>query len=357
MILCRVILLSLLSFAFEDASAFSTAGHQRSNTVGVFTLSKSLHPTVLPGTGLRRPKNDRSSRVERKAMEGEDSKMDAKVAGRKKRLTMGYKLASFAYVASTVVSLLTWGGISSSSLYYVLGGGPVTAAVVLYILEGAASNDRLNSETYKRLNLATIAFSLVQLAMPTNGLPLMSRLAFKVPGLLGFVNGIKGYGYGCLGWDKSEAKSVVLKDFTGGIGSTIQGMTVLKPKSAGYFLGTLMLGSMSLIKAKELATMWLVPSASPTPATVLSVFVRLSKMARLGFMATIMYTLKDASDRDRLSGTTFVQLNYLAAAAFASITFYLLPTWGNLSSNGQILLAAGLSAMTLWKGFNGKKKK
>ena len=67
-------------------------------------------------------------------------------------------------------------------------------------------------------------------------------------------------------------------------------------------------------------------------------------------MTTVMYTLKDASDRDRLSGTTFVQLNLLAAAAFLSISLYLLPTYGTLLSNAQILTTSGLFAMTLLKG-------
>ena len=72
-------------------------------------------------------------------------------------------------------------------------------------------------------------------------------------------------------------------------------------------------------------------------------------------MSTIMYTLKDASDRDRLSGTTFVQLNFVAAAAFLSIFLYLLPTHGKFLANTQILTAGGLFAVTLFKGLTSKK--
>lgn len=283
--------------------------------------------------------------------------MEKKVAGRKKRLTMGYQLASWAYATAALISLVSWGGVTSSSLYYVFGGGPLTAAAILHILKGAATHDRLGSDTYKRLNLAVIAFSLVQLVIPTGTMPWPSRLAFKVPGFLSFVNGIKGYGYGCLGWDKSKETKTALTDFTEGVKSTLKGMTVIKTKSIGYVIGTLIMGSMSLLKSKELATILLFPSPTEAPASILTIFTKLSKMARLGMVATIMYSLKDASDRDRLGGTTFVQLNFLAAAAFSSIGLYLLPTWGTASSIAQVVLVSGIAAMTLFKGIVNKKPK
>lgn len=227
----------------------------------------------------------------------------------------------------------------------------MTAAVILYILKGAAIHDRLGSDTYKRLNLAVIAFALVQLAIPTGTLGLSLALALKVPGFLSLVNGIKGYGYGCLGWDKAKEMTTVLVDFKEGVQSTLKGMTVIKAKSVGYIIGTLIMGSMSLIKSKELAALLFFPSVTDTPATALMIFTKLSKMARLGVVATIMYTLKDASDRDRLSGTTFVQLNFLAAAAFSSIAFYLLPTWGTgAASIGQVVVVSAIAGMSFFKG-------
>ena len=90
--------------------------------------------------------------------------------------------------------------------------------------------------------------------------------------------------------------------------------------------------------------------SSAETATYFSISTRLSKLARFGLMTTVLYTLKDACDRDRLSGTTFVQLNFVASAAFLSIALYLLPIYGKLSSNGQVLIAAGLSLMTFLNG-------
>jgi hypothetical protein len=58
-----------------------------------------------------------------------------------------------------------------------------------------------------------------------------------------------------------------------------------------------------------------------------------------------------------LSGTTFVQLNFVAATAFLSIFLYLLPTYGKFSSNAQILAASGLCAMTFSKAVTNLKAK
>lgn len=361
-------------FLFRGTNGFSAVPLSLSLSPGRLSISslEMAPPSTIattPGPVLlfARPNNSNTNNPRRRnhrsrlaaneegentaADEASAAAMDKKVAGRKKRLTMGYQLASLAFAASALFSLVAYGGVTSSSLYYVLGGGPLTEAAVLYILKGAAVHDRLGSDTYKRLNIATIAFCIVQLVIPTGTMPWPNRLAFKVPGFLGLVNGIKGYGYGCLGWDKSKPTSAVVADFQQGIRSTLAGMAVVKPKSAGYLLGTLLTGSMSLIKSKELATMLLLGASSATeaPATALSIFVKLSRMARLGLVATIMYTLKDASDRDRLGGTTFVQLNGLMSAAFSSIALYSLGT-GSMATVGEVVVVSGIAAMTLFQG-------
>jgi len=218
-------------------------------------------------------------------------------------------------------------------------------AVILYILKGAAVHDRLGSDTYKRLNLAIMSYAFIQLLIPTGSTSL------KLPGLLAFVNGLKGYGYGVLGWDKAKETSTIVTDIKDGVVSTMKGLATIKAKSLGYMLGTLLLGSMSLLKFKELCS----SAMTLPPLTTAETVTRLSKLARFGLMTTIMYTLKDASDRDRLSGTTFVQLNFVAAAAFLSISLYLLPTFGAAFPNAQILVACGLCAMTLWKGLTSKR--
>lgn len=307
-------------------------------------------------SSMRAPVTDRGISVERSLSnlmatkedgEGTDEEaVDNKIAGRKKRLKIGYQVASMSYVATCLLCLLWWGSLSASAFYYAVGGGPLNMAVILYILKGAAVHDRLGSDTYKRLNITVMAYALIQLLIPTKALGWPASASLKIPGFLALVNGLKGYGYGCLGWDKSKDSSVVLTDIKGGVQSTLKGLVTVKAKSLGYMLATLMFGSMSCLKLKELCTM-----SFSTADTVL----RLSKLARFGMMATIMYTLKDACDRGRLSGTTFVQLNLMAATAFLSISLYLLPTYGSLLANTQILIAVGLFAMTLFNGLSNRK--
>jgi len=295
-----------------------------------------------------RATKEESEEVEEETSDADET-IDNKVAGRKKRLRLGYQAASIGYVLTSLFGLFSWGSLSASAFYYAVGGGPLNMAVILYILKGAAIHDRLGSDTYKRLNIAVIFYALTQLCIPTGALGWPGSTALKFPGFLAFVNGIKGYGYGVLGWDKSKDASTMLTDTKEGIQSTVKGLTTVKAKSAGYILGTLLLGSMFCLKLKELCTMASFSSAETV--------TRLSKLARFGLMTTIMYTLKDASDRDRLSGTTFVQLNFVAAAAFLSISLYLLPTYGKFLANTQILTATGLFTMTLFKALTSKKAK
>jgi len=337
-----------------SSSSFRVVSSTRNpvNSGSVFiprTLSNNLRATKEEGEG-----------AEEEVDKAETTPVDKTLAGRKKRLTMGYQLASMAYVGAflfTVSSLIKINELSASLyfFYYVFGGGPLSLAVVLYILKGAASDDRLSSDTYKRLNLAVLSCALVGLAIPTGTMGWAKRMSFKVPAFLALVNTIKGYGYGCLGWDKSKDMSTVLTDVKDGIQSTLKGLTVVKAKSAGYVFGTLLLGSMFCLKLKELGTILFVSSAAT--ATYLSVFTRLSELARFGLMTTIMYSLKDASDRDRLSGTTFVQLNFVAASAFLSFAVFVSPNFGKLFAvtNIPVLVASGLSAMTFFKGLSNRK--
>jgi hypothetical protein len=111
-----------------------------------------------------------------------------KLAGRKKRLIMGYQLSSFAYLAASSFHLIKGG---NNFLYYIFGGGTFTVAGILYILKGAAQNDRLGSGTYKRLNLSIIFYAFVQQILPAMGLGLSGKLFFKGPAILTLINGIK----------------------------------------------------------------------------------------------------------------------------------------------------------------------
>ncbi|KAL3917763.1 MAG: hypothetical protein SGILL_004558 [Bacillariaceae sp.] len=278
--------------------------------------------------------------------------MADKVAGRKKRLQMGYKLSSSIYMVASLLHLLRR-GFYSWSLYYVFGGGTFTMAMLLFILKGAASanGDRLSSDTYKRLNLSVIAYALLQLLLPVSGW--IDRLFFKLPALLAIVNGIKGYGYGVLGWDKAKEKSAIITDIKDVFTSSVKSLTSYKysKESIGYVIGTAFVGAMGVVKVMELFKTVLFPGAEAANKSMM-ILSRVSRIARLGLMTSIMYTLKDAADRGRLSGTTFVQLNYLMTAAFLTMTFYLSP----LGPTPLGTISGGLSVLTLYNGVTQEKK-
>jgi hypothetical protein len=298
--------------------------------------------------------------------------VDEKVlAGRKRRLRLTYRASSLVSLTASLLHLLLLvdrgGGVhgsSSSLLYDVFGGGMFTLAVVTSVLAGAASHDRLSSDTYKRLNLAVLVSALLQLLPPlvggggaaaaaaALGSPSSAwssglRQLLRLPALLmALVGAIKGYGYGVLGWDKSNnGRGVFVTDLRGGIRSTVRCLTTVvraKPSSMGYLFGTLLLGSLALVTGCEMlfrsflhfsssssstAAAGGIGGAATTAAAAAAAtssmggFSRLSiRASRLWLMASVFLTLKDASDRDRLGGTTFVHLNYVsAAAAFATM--------------------------------------
>jgi hypothetical protein len=57
-----------------------------------------------------------------------------------------------------------------------------------------------------------------------------------------------------------------------------------------------------------------------------------SAVARLFMISTMIYSLKDAAERDRLTGTTFIQLNIMVGA------------WALLVALGQAIYPLGFAA-------------
>ncbi|EJK53703.1 hypothetical protein THAOC_26802, partial [Thalassiosira oceanica] len=47
-----------------------------------------------------------------------------------------------------------------------------------------------------------------------------------------------------------------------------------------------------------------------------------ARLNRLVLLSLMSYTLKDAADRDRLGGSTFIKLNFLSAVGFAINAIY-----------------------------------
>ncbi len=227
-----------------------------------------------------------------------------KLEGRKKRVIGGYKILAAAYGFFGFIML----GLTKNPFY---SSGPLLAAGISYILIGAAENNRLSSDTYKRLNLALIEYGFVGFMA---GICMKLNLMWKIGCFIAFVNSIKGYGYGLKGWELAPASAK--DDLINGMKANFKSMLrIPNMKSLGYSAATLTVGYLKLAKLVEVMKL-MVGGSAYTLGT------RLFSLSRLMITTIVLYTLKDAADRDRLEGTTFIELNALAFLCFATWAVY-----------------------------------
>lgn len=224
-----------------------------------------------------------------------------KIAGRKKRVKAGYQIIT----ASRFLLALFFCRLGKPFF----GVGPFLQAGIAYILKGAAENDRLSSDTYKRLNLAVFQFGLISLLA---GIKMKTNPILAILSIIAMINSVKGYGYGLKGWELRPA--CAKEDLLNGIKSNLSCMTKISNiKSAGYWAATVAMVSMTAAKAYEALNLFMVSSGNS-----FLLGTRLFRLAKFTLFSVIMFTLKDAADRGRLEGTTFVELNLMAAVSYAS---------------------------------------
>lgn len=249
-----------------------------------------------------------------------------KLAGRKKRVIGGYKIGSVAYGLFALIMLIT-----TRQPFY--SAGPLVTSGVSYIMIGAAENDQLKSDTYKRLNIALIEYGLVGFIA---GMTMKLNVAWKFACFVLFVNSIKGYGYGLKGWELGKA--CAKDDMISGMKYNLKAMfKIPNIKSAGYLAATLTVGVLKLRKLAE------VLKISRTGGGSYILGTRLFSLARMMVLTIVMFTLKDAADRDRLEGTTFIELNALASISFALWAAYLSsPIFGIFSAFTTINMVSSI---------------
>lgn len=254
-----------------------------------------------------------SDKIPAEKMEALQNKAD----GRKKRVLWGYRATAIAYL---FYCQRYFAAKAIRPFAVQVSSGYVLAAGLAYILASAVQGDRLASCTYKRLNLVLLEFGLVGIlgwGLVKFGATVSEFSPLLVPPLLATINGIKGYGYGVLGWDKSGGASV-LNDFNTGVQSTVKGY-FSRPKNVmavGYLAGTWMMTGMMFVKLVEIVQI----TASGASGLIIS--TRLSRFARYAMISAVLYTLKDAANRGRLDGTTFIELNFMASATLAALVTF-----------------------------------
>jgi hypothetical protein len=297
--------------------------------------SINLQATTTPTLGDNNNDNNNDTKNET---------LERKVEGRKKRVILGYRIVMIQFLVTTLLFVASRGGVKerppTPAFVAYWTSGPLLVAGVSHILRGAAQYDRLSSETYKRLNLFLAAYGILSLSMALLAPETFRGPLFIVPPLFATVNAIKGYGYGVLGWDKkkkksSSGRSILQSDLWNGCQETIKSLFSLPKrsttttrndaasslaKSIGYLVATWVVTLLAVGKAWDIVQLLAGGGAAAGAAsTKILIASRCSRLARFTLLSSILYTLKDAADRNRLTGTTFIQLNALSSWAFATM--------------------------------------
>lgn len=307
-----ILLLSLLTLA--RTSAFQLALFARGVSVSQWhqatTETTSLAPRrrlfASPTISKRRQEwplftssSDEAEDKESSPLSDDDA-MQTKVAGRKKRVAIGNRIVSAGYLAWTLTSLVAFLKTSNNDIVTALVSidpGPLLAAGFAYILIGACQNDRLSSDTYKRLNLMLATFGFVGLLVGQNRGEL-----WIITSVIAMVNSIKGYGYGIKGWKLTESVSPIVDMMEGCKANVKCLLRVPNERSVGYLLATLFVGSVPLCMLKS------------------GIKLSVVSYTTLAMLAATTLTLKDAADRGRLEGTTFIELNAMTATVLAQLS-------------------------------------
>lgn len=239
---------------------------------------------------------------------------------------------------------------------FVIVGGEIFLAVLTRVLRGATVNDRLGSDTYKRLNISLVMYTILSVNLvlrnPLHSLYLGWGTTMKglghVPGatnagvlwiglytLIGYT-GVRGFAKGVRGFGLIDINTGI-----GPVGDLVKDI----------YTGTLQ-------TAKNLVNIPSWTSAGYLLATVLT-FLNLSSLGMygvpyLGLAGVSMYTLKDAADRGRLDGGTFMSLNgWLSALSFLAFAF--VTPKASLPGVGTFCVSI-LTGLNFYKSFQGKRE-
>lgn len=230
-----------------------------------------------------------------------EQSLDQELDGGKKAIVGGYMASKKLYLLLSLLLL----GLTRDYRKFTTVSGFFIAAGLSHILSVATTHDRLASDTYKRLNIGLMGYNLLSL--------------FTIPGEVGlFLGTAKAYVYSVAafvvqsygahtayeGWRRGLQKGAdPKKQLTEGIVETAK--TVLPTKERGTMYRNFLLfflGESFYMLYKIVISL----RPSPMKASLLT-----GAFARRGLIVTMLYSLKDAGERDRLKGTTFIQSDYL----------------------------------------------
>jgi len=160
-------------------------------------------------------------------------KMEKKIAGRKKRVTMGHKFVALSYAVITCISLIKYRKVPVAASF--IAAGPLMASVTAWNLVVLPSSSNIDHS--KRLNLALLCFGI--LGLIGKDIITTAPWLWIVTCLVAVINSTKGYGYGLKGWElkRKEGKSniaLLLEDILGEMKSFVSTITNVKSSSVYY---------------------------------------------------------------------------------------------------------------------------
>ena len=222
--------------------------------------------------------------------------------------TIAYVFNSLGYAAIAGILLFMPDKTNMARLDAKLGGaaGFAMAALLSNMLAGAAQRATLQRDAYKKVNLGLLAFCAVGIvAVPGES----AFTPLQVPGTLlaGFmsmmrvIGGITSY----FGWRLGVGNKDVVQELTEGVKKTQASMD-LEKKSKGY-----------LYQYSAVAFGFGIANCLLTISKLTSDFdisLQVSTISRLVLAISMLLTLKDANEANKLSGRTFFQMNLMLGA-------------------------------------------
>lgn len=174
----------------------------------------------------------------------------------KQEVAVGYNRGKIVFGATAATVLVLPDCTNSALLASKVGGaaGFAVASGLCHILQGANENDRLGSDTYKRLNLGLLGFGVLGLA--------------AVPGEAGFcttaapamfltvvLSAVRMFGAKVAwnGWERGvnprDGRTNVLTELVQGTQSTLQGLKVQNRKKALSYANLLLLVGLGIVSS------------------------------------------------------------------------------------------------------------
>ena len=208
-----------------------------------------------------------------------------------------------------------------------IGTGQFLAAGMTYFVTRAATNDRLASNIYKRLNGILALYGLLSFLLGTSmirkanmtatpTIDITFRLAWwMLLSVATILHSLKGYAVGVnKGWvfqEQLDRRKEFWKDWCTQTKSMMKDVLPLSPppqnlEAMVYWAASVTLASLT--------------AAAIFQSTTSSSVLKLAQCGLLAPLTGVVVILKDAADRGSLEGTTFIGLSYLSSVVSAFVS-------------------------------------